>query len=68
MQNSLFDAPDDPDKAPASAPAAPRKRAPPVKVRPAPADPALQDLARELPAGLHLGTSSWNYPGWNGMV
>ena len=27
-----------------------------------------QSLARELPPGLHLGTSSWSFPGWAGIV
>ncbi|MDF3884394.1 DUF72 domain-containing protein [Cupriavidus basilensis] len=31
-------------------------------------DPALLALAEHLPAGLHLGTSSWSYGGWNGLV
>ncbi|MGO4807997.1 DUF72 domain-containing protein [Cupriavidus sp. 2MCAB6] len=31
-------------------------------------DPALLALAERLPAGLHLGTSSWSYGGWNGLV
>lgn len=25
-------------------------------------------LAAELGAGIHLGTSSWNFPGWSGLV
>ncbi|WP_437563827.1 DUF72 domain-containing protein [Sorangium sp. So ce542] len=25
-------------------------------------------LAARLPAGLHLGTSSWSFPGWQGLV
>ncbi len=37
-------------------------------VRPAAPDPALQALAAELPRRLYLGTSSWNFPGWAGMV
>ena len=37
-------------------------------VRPHPPDPALQTLAAELPALLRLGTSSWTYPGWTGLV
>ena len=37
-------------------------------VRPQPADPGLQALAAELPALAHLGTSSWTYPGWAGLV
>lgn len=32
------------------------------------ADPALVDLAARLPASLRLGTSSWTYPGWAGLV
>ncbi|MDR7089969.1 DUF72 domain-containing protein [Cellvibrio fibrivorans] len=37
-------------------------------VEPAIIDPALIELAQSLPAHLRLGTSSWNYPGWNGLV
>ncbi len=34
-----------------------------------PADPdALRRLARAVPAGVRFGTSSWNYPGWKGLV
>lgn len=38
------------------------------KVRPAPADLAQCELAAALPKGLHLGTSSWYFPGWDGLV
>lgn len=31
-------------------------------------DPALRALAGSLPAGLRMGTSSWHYPGWAGLV
>ncbi len=31
-------------------------------------DDALNELAGTLPAHLHLGTSSWHYPGWKGLV
>lgn len=31
-------------------------------------DPALVTLAESLPLHLRLGTSSWNYPGWAGLV
>jgi len=31
-------------------------------------DASLIDLAAALPANLRLGTSSWNYPGWAGLV
>lgn len=53
MQNSLF---------PGSGP-----EALPVVEAATPA-PALHDLAATLPAGLRFGTSSWNYPGWAGLV
>lgn len=39
--------------------------------RPLPAavpDPATVDLAARLPRTLHLGTSSWSFPGWLGIV
>lgn len=39
-----------------------------AKVRPPPPDEALQALAAALPAQAHLGTSSWSYPGWQGLV
>ncbi|KEZ75859.1 DUF72 domain-containing protein [Salinisphaera hydrothermalis] len=29
---------------------------------------ALQQLASGLPDGLHMGTSSWHFPGWAGLV
>ncbi|WP_222428825.1 DUF72 domain-containing protein [Denitratisoma sp. DHT3] len=53
MQNSLF-----PDTG----------ATPPPVVEAAPPDPALRELAAALPAGLRFGTSSWNYPGWAGLV
>jgi uncharacterized protein YecE (DUF72 family) len=31
-------------------------------------DPALAALAARLPAELRFGTSSWSFPGWNGIV
>lgn len=31
-------------------------------------DPALLSLAARLPERLRFGTSSWNYPGWAGLV
>jgi len=37
-------------------------------IEPALVDPALIELAKTLPAHLRLGTSSWNYPGWDGLV
>ncbi len=53
---SLFDD-DDPES--------PREAA---KVRPAPVDDALQKLGRQLPQNVFLGTSSWSFPGWQGIV
>lgn len=31
-------------------------------------DPSLAEIANALPRNLHLGTSSWSYPGWKGIV
>lgn len=64
MQTALF------DELPAPRPAG----LPPATARvgPAPVDPALADLADRLRARwhdrLHLGTSSWHFPGWAGQV
>lgn len=33
-----------------------------------PADRALQALAGRMPHALHLGTCSWSFPGWRGLV
>lgn len=82
MQDSLFP-PDDDDEAAdeSAAPAQPplleagtpgdvplprAKRG--AEVGPAMQDTAVHALAAALPAPLRLGTSSWNYPGWAGMV
>lgn len=37
-------------------------------VAPAPVPPELAAVAARLPAGLRLGTSSWSFPGWEGLV
>ena len=37
-------------------------------VQPVEIDDALARLARRLPASVHLGTSSWSFPGWRGIV
>lgn len=37
-------------------------------VPPAPVPAAVRALAASLPPFLHLGTSSWAYPGWRGMI
>lgn len=31
-------------------------------------EPAVLELAASLPPTLRLGTSSWHYPGWTGLV
>jgi uncharacterized protein YecE (DUF72 family) len=41
---------------------------PPAQVPPAQIDGAVAALGRALPARLHLGTSSWAFPGWAGIV
>ncbi|MBU3683775.1 MAG: DUF72 domain-containing protein [Phycisphaerales bacterium] len=38
------------------------------RVPPAQAPEALRHLGARLPAPIHLGTSSWAYPGWRGLV
>lgn len=40
----------------------------PGRVGPAVAPPHLADVASRLPPGLRLGTSSWSFPGWKGIV
>jgi uncharacterized protein YecE (DUF72 family) len=37
-------------------------------VLPAVADQATLDLAADMPPQVHLGTSSWSFPGWRGIV
>ena len=37
-------------------------------VSPAPAAARLAELGAALPANLHLGTSSWSFPGWRDLV
>lgn len=56
MQTPLFDEPD----------LATKKSG--LKIAPVVPDSALVDLAATLPPHLRLGTSSWNYPGWAGLV
>lgn len=72
MQDLLF--PEDTAPRPAApaveAPAAPAPSPRPrgAKVAPAAHDASLTELARALPPQLRLGTSSWSYPGWRGLV
>lgn len=37
-------------------------------VEPAQVEPGLLELRSRLPKRLHLGTSSWSFPGWRGVV
>lgn len=39
-----------------------------ARVEPAAVDEELQRLARRLPPSVHLGTSSWSFPGWQRIV
>lgn len=55
-EGSLFDPP----------PRAPRTL--PGRVEPAVFDDDLLRLGRRLPASIHLGTSSWSFPGWQRIV
>ncbi|WP_312306735.1 DUF72 domain-containing protein [Pulveribacter sp.] len=71
MQEDLFGAPPAPP-APAPAPA-PKPKPAPAAARPKGVQPAvhgdeLRALAARLPPTLRLGTSSWSYPGWDGLV
>jgi uncharacterized protein YecE (DUF72 family) len=71
MQDDLFGDPPSPSNPAAPQPEPPagpvrRKRA--TEVSPATPDPALPALAAALPPRARLGTSSWTYPGWAGMV
>ena len=40
----------------------------PREVRPADFPGQLTETARNLPEGLFIGTSSWSFPGWHGLV
>ncbi len=63
-QSSFFDTDPVPEPQPA-----PRKRANKTKTVPAAEHPeALRELAQTLPRQLYLGTSSWAFAGWNGLV
>jgi uncharacterized protein YecE (DUF72 family) len=37
-------------------------------VGPAPVEATVADVAARLPGGVRLGTSSWSFPGWDGLV
>ncbi|MFM9181794.1 MAG: DUF72 domain-containing protein, partial [Phycisphaerales bacterium] len=38
------------------------------RVPPAPLPESLRSVGARLPAHIHLGTSSWAYAGWRGLV
>jgi uncharacterized protein YecE (DUF72 family) len=61
MQDELFSETPPPQRTPARA----RRKS---MVGAAPLDEHQLALAGRLPARLHLGTSSWSYPGWAGQV
>jgi uncharacterized protein YecE (DUF72 family) len=60
-------APSTPAVAPAITPAAPKPRRAREVAAATPSAEVLA-LARSLPLQIHLGTSSWSFPGWNGIV
>jgi len=72
LQDSLFDdAPTPSTHADADAPPAGARKRPTAtaeRVQPATVDGSLHALAATLPRALHLGTSSWHFPGWAGLV
>jgi uncharacterized protein YecE (DUF72 family) len=73
---SLFEGeatPDSPAPEPASQDPAPAATDAPNKRRgrdvlAAPPSPELLALAAQLPTQIHLGTSTWSFPGWSGIV
>jgi len=60
-QLSLFGAPESVEPTPK--PKRDRRR-----VGPAPIDDRQRSLAEQLPQGIRLGTSSWSFPGWEGLL
>jgi len=56
------------DPAPRSGALFPEQDTRPSGVAPASPDASVSRLAKCLPAGLRLGTSSWYFPGWAGLV
>lgn len=65
MQDDLFGDAADPPK-PTTQPVKPATRS--RSVQPAPPDADELSLASQLPPLVHLGCSSWSYPGWTGTV
>jgi uncharacterized protein YecE (DUF72 family) len=52
----------------AGAPAPAKPRGAGKSIEPAPLDENLVSTAAALPAAVRLGTSSWSFPGWTGIV
>ncbi|CAH2785819.1 MAG: FIG003003: hypothetical protein [uncultured Caballeronia sp.] len=46
----------------------PKQQSEPRCVLPAPLQPELEAVAKLLPDAIHLGTSTWSFPGWRGIV
>ncbi|KNH08725.1 hypothetical protein BRCH_02556c [Candidatus Burkholderia brachyanthoides] len=67
-QFDLFGAPASPDPAAPEKPAKPAKTPRALGVLPAPLQPELEALGKRLPDAIHLGTSTWSFPGWRGIV
>ena len=70
-QGTLFEAGPDPsaqDGAVQETAAAASRRRAAAEVLPVAPDPSWQALGQALPPRLYLGTSSWHFPGWRGLV
>ena len=65
---SLWQEEEAPAAATPSVPADARKKRRTREILAAPPSPELLALAADLPPHIHLGTSTWSFPGWNGIV
>ena len=67
--DDLFGAPPALSDTAAAEPLSKPKRSPGHQgVQPAAVPPEVAELALRLPSDLRIGTSSWSYPGWDGLV
>lgn len=67
--DDLFGTPPAPgDSAATEPPSKPKRSSAHQGVQPATVPPEVAALAQRLPRGLRIGTSSWSYPGWDGLV
>ncbi|HEY4374720.1 MAG TPA: DUF72 domain-containing protein [Burkholderiales bacterium] len=64
-QFGLFGSDEEPEGEPASAEEAAK---PKRGVGPVMQEETLHALSRELPGAIHMGTSTWSFPGWAGIV